>query len=247
MDRMIYTALTGMDASMARQRAIANNLANVSTPGFRGESFAALSMRITGEQMEARSFAQGGVRGVDLTPGTIVQTGRSLDIAVNNDALIAFQGPEGGEVYSRRGDLAIGPAGTLENGDGLLVMGENGPITLPAGADISIGKDGHIFAGDPAAPEQPAEEVARIKLVGTEGSTILKGLDGHLRVPNDGVLPVDPTAEVTSGALEQSNVDSATALVEMIEAQRSFEMRAKLFSTARELDERGASLMSLNS
>ncbi len=247
MDRMIYTALTGMDASMARQRAIANNLANVSTPGFRGESFAALTMKITGDQLEARSFAQGGVRGVDLTPGSVVQSGRALDIAVQGDALIAFQGPEGGEVYSRRGDLAIGPSGTLENGDGLLVMGENGPIALPTGQAISIGKDGRIFANDPAAPEQPAEEVARIKLASAEGSTVLKGLDGHLRVADDGVLPADPTAEVTSGALEQSNVDSASALVDMIEAQRSFEMRAKLFSTASELDERGASLMSLNS
>ena len=247
MDRMIYTALTGMDASMARQRAIANNLANVSTPGFRGESFAALSMKITGQQMEARSFAQGGVRGVDLTPGTVVQTGRALDIAVNGDALIALQAPEGGEVYSRRGDLAIGPTGTLENGEGLLVMGENGRITVPAGASVTIGKDGRVFASDPALANQPPEEVGQIKLASVEGSTILKDLDGHLRVPDDGVLPVDPTAEVTSGALEQSNVDSATALVEMIEAQRSFEMRAKLFTTASELDETGASLMSLNS
>lgn len=247
MDRLIYTALSGMDASMNRQRTVANNLANASTPGFRAESFSVTPATLKGPVMEARAMAQGGVRGADMSGGRITQTGRSLDIAITGEALLALQASDGSEVYSRRGDLAIGPAGVLENGDGLPVMGEGGPITVPLGQMVSFAKDGLVLASDPAAPDAPPQEVGRIKLANPAGSRIAKDLDGMLRVPGGGILPADPTAEIQSGALEQSNVDTAATLVDMIEAQRSFEQRLKLLSTAREIDQSGSRLMSLRS
>ncbi len=247
MDRMIYTALTAMDTAMDRQRTVANNLANASTPGFRAEEFAATAATLKGDRLETRAFARGAVHGADMREGRVVPTGQPLDLAVKGDALIALQGLDGGEVYSRRGDLKVGPGGVLENGDGLPVMGEAGPITVPPGRTLSIAGDGAIFAADPAAPNAEPEEIARIKLASPQGSRIAKDLDGFLRVVGGGALPGDPTAQVTSGALEQSNVDSAGTLVAMIEAQRSFEQRAKLMSTAQELDQSGARLMSLRS
>lgn len=245
MDRMIYTALTGMNAAMTRQRAVASNLANAQTTGFRAETFSVASMTLKGPALEVRAMAQGAVRGADMTPGRIVTTGQPLDIAVTGDALIALQAADGAEVYSRRGDLAIGPGGVMENGDGRPVMGDAGPITVPLGRTISIAKDGTVLAADPATPDLPAQAIGRIKLASPAGSTIVKDLDGFLRVPDDGILPADPTAEVETGALEQSNVDAAGALVDIIEAQRSFERRSKLFTTASELDQAGARLMSL--
>lgn len=247
MDRLIYTALSGLDAAMNRQRAVANNLANASTPGFRAESFSVTPATLKGPAFEARAMAQGAVRGADMAAGRIAQTGRPLDIAIKGDALIALQAADGAEVYSRRGDLAIGPAGVLENGDGLPVMGEAGPLTVPLGQMIEISKDGAVLASDPAAPDAPAQEIGRIKLASPMGSPILKDLDGMLRVPGGGILPADPTAEVETGALEQSNVDTAATLVDMIEAQRSFEQRSKLLTTAREIDQAGSRLMSLGS
>ncbi len=245
MDRLIYTALTGMNAAMDRQRATANNLANASTPGFRKEVFAVTPATLRDGSLEARAIARGAVRGAYMDAAKVNPTGKPLDIAVNGTALIAYQAPEGGEIYSRRGDLRVAASGVLENGEGLPVLGNGGPITVPVGFQISIGKDGTVLARDPAAPDQPAQELNRIKLVSPEGSRIAKGIDSFLKVPGGGVLPPDPTATVTSGALEMSNVETAATLVEMIDAQRAFEQRAKVMRTAGELDEAGASLMSL--
>lgn len=245
MDRLIYTALTGMNAAMTRQRAVANNLANASTPGFRAEEFAVTPATLKGPSLEARAMAQGAVHGVDMSKGKINPTGRSLDIAVRGDALIALQAPNGGEVYTRRGDLHVAASGVLENGEGLPIMGEAGPITLPAGSKVSFGVDGTVLVVDPAAPGEPPQEIARIKLADPSGSGLAKGLDGLLRVPDGGVLPPDPTAEITSGALETSNVNTAATLTEMIEMQRAFEQRTKMIQTASELDRAGARLMSL--
>jgi flagellar basal-body rod protein FlgF len=245
MDRMIYTALTGMNAAMTRQRAVASNLANAQTTGFRAETFSLRPLTLRGPQLEARAMTEGAVRGANMDAGRIVPTGRSLDIALRGDALLALQAADGSEVYSRRGDLTVGVGGVLENGDGRPVLGEAGPITVPPGREVSIATDGTVFAADPATPDAPAENVGRLKLVSPAGSAILKDLDGFLRVPDGGVLPADETAELEAGALEQSNVDTAGTLIEIIEAQRSFERRSKLFSTASELDQAGSRLMSL--
>ena len=245
MDRFVYTALSGMNAAMHRQRVVANNLANASTTGFRAEEFAVTPVTVKGANLESRALANGVVRGADLAAGPIRQTGRELDIAVEGQALIALQAPDGSEVYSRRGDLHITSSGVLQNGDGLPVLGDAGPITVPLGSTVSIGDDGTVFANDPAAPDAQPAQVGRIKLASIEGSTILKDVDGFLRVPNGGALPDDPTAGLIVGALEGSNVNTATALVQMIEAQRAFEQRARIISTASELDQAGSRLMSL--
>ena len=247
MDRFIYTALTGMNAAMDRQRAVANNLANASTPGFRREVFAVTPATLKDGSIEARAMARGNVRGANMMPARTTPTGKPLDVAINDKALIAYQAPGGGEVYSRRGDLRIAATGLLENGEGLPVLGEGGgPITVPAGFSVSIGKDGTILAKDPAAPNVAAQQIGKIKLVSPEGSQLAKGVDSFLQVPGGGVLPPDPTATLTTGALEQSNVETAKTLVDMIEAQRSFEQRAKIISTAGNLDEAGSRLMSMS-
>ncbi len=246
MDRFVYTALSAMNAAMDRQRVTANNLANASTPGFRQEVFAVKAATLRDGSPEARSMARGNVRGADMAQGRVNPTGQPLDIAVNGEALIAFQAPGGGEFYSRRGDLRIAPTGLLENGENLPVIGEGGPITVPAGFSISLADDGSVLARDPGAPNEAAQVLDRIKLVSPQGSALAKGIDSFLKVPGGGVLPPDPTATVTSGALEQSNVQTAQTLIDMIEAQRAFEQRAKVIQTASEIDEAGSRLMSMS-
>lgn len=251
MDRLIYTAMTAMNAAMDRQRVVANNLANASTPGFRQEIFAVTPAVLRDGSLEARAPARGNVRGADMRTGRVVPTGNALDVALEGKALIAFQSPDRqGEVYSRRGDLTVGATGVLENGEGLAVLGETGtPITVPPGFILNIAADGTVLAGDPAAPNAPADPIGRIRLVNPEGSPLAKGIDGFLKVPTaaggTGVLPPDLTARLTPGALEMSNVETADTLVQMIEAQRAFEQRAKIIATAGELDESGSTLMAL--
>lgn len=246
MDRLIYTAVSGMSDSMIRQSAIASNLANAQTIGFRAETFQSTPVTIKGPQLEARSMVTTGVLGADMTAGSIIESGNKLDIAVNGNALIAVQAQDGTEAYTRRGDLSISPSGLLSNGDGRPVLGEDGPITVPLNAEVSISEDGSVMVADPEKPEQKPQVVGRIKLASWEGSPVAKGTDGLFRVRGGGVLPTDEAATVVSGSLEQSNVDVTQILVEMVEAQRLFDMRTKLVATARDVDEGGATLMRLS-
>ena len=245
MDRLIYTALSGMKASMDRQRVVASNMANANTLGFRAELLDQRPVTLQGMPNEARAMQTAAVRGADMAQGEFIETGKSLDIAIANEALMAVQAEDGTEAYTRRGDLSVSATGLLVNGDGRTVMGDTGPITIPPGANPQISPDGTITVANLAAPDAPPAEVGRIKLATWQGSPIAKGLDGLFRVEGGGVLPTDQEATVQVGALEQSNVKSTEVLVDMIDAQRLFAMRSKLLSTAKDLDQSGAQLMRL--
>ncbi len=245
MDRLIYTAYSGLAGSMLTQAVIANNMANAQTIGFRAELQNADPMTLKGPSIEARAMTRGEVRGANMKQGALIETGNPLDVALTGRTMLAVQGEDGEEAYTRRGDLAVDATGVLTNGDGRPVVGDAGPVTVPPGARITISPDGRVLAALPENPDQPPQEVGRLKLVSTAGSKIEKGLDGLFRVPGGGALPADEEARLQPGSLEQSNVEPTRVLVEMVEAQRLFDMRTKLISTARELDEGGAGLMRL--
>ena len=159
MDKLVYTAATGLRATMAAQAAIANNMANASTTGFRADRvvFDRIQLQGGGARLEARAPTGEEVTDADRTPGTIETTGRNLDVAMNgNDSWLAVQAPDGGEGYTRRGDLEVAPSGVLQTGDGYVVQGQSGPITLPPYDSLSIGGDGTISivpqGGDPKNP-----------------------------------------------------------------------------------------------
>jgi len=250
MDRLIYTAYSGMNGSMMRERVIASNMANAQTIGFRQEMLSATPMTLKGPSLEARAMTEGYVQGASMKQGATMATGNPLDIAMTGSAMLTVQADDGTEAYTRRGDLSISAEGVLQNGDGRPVMGDGGPITVPVGGRVTIAPDGNVMVGDPQNPATPPQAVARIKLVSTEGSQIGKGLDGLFRVTGAngtaGALPQDEDARLTPGALEQSNVDPTQVLVDMVEAQRLFDMRTHVVATAREVDEKSASLMRLN-
>ena len=246
MDRLIWTAVSGMSASMARQRVTASNMANAQTIGFRAETMQFTPMTLKGPSLEARALSDAEVRGARMEAGSMVQTGRALDVALQGQALLAVQGEDGSEVYTRRGDLSLTPAGLLVNGEGRPVLGEGGPVSVPPGSDVSIAPDGAVLVRDAATPDAPLAQLDRLKLASPAGSRIEKGLDGLFRVVGGGILPADSEARLTSGTLEQSNVRPSEVLVEMVEAQRLYDMRTKLVATAKELDESGAGLMRLS-
>lgn len=247
MDRLIYTAMSGMTDSMVRQRVLASNMANAQTIGFRAEMLYSTPVTLDGPSLEVRAMTEGEVRGADMNAGSITETGRSLDVAITTkDAMLAVQADDGSEVYTRRGDLSISPTGLLQNGDGKPVIGNGGPISLPLGADVTIAPDGSVLVRDTEAPDQPPAVVDRIKLASTAGSKVSKGIDGLFRVVGGGALPTDGNAAVQSGALEQSNVEPSEVVVQMIQAQRLFDIRTKVISTARDIDQSGASLMRIS-
>lgn len=245
MDRLIYTAWSGMRGSMIEQRVIASNMANAQTIGFRAETLSAMPVTLKGPTLETRAMAEDEVRGASLAQGALVETGNPLDIALSGDTMLAVQAEDGSEAYTRRGDLSIDASGVVTNGDGRPVIGDAGPLTVPLGSKISIGPDGQVLASDPADAAAQPQAVGRIKLVSTTGTRIAKGLDGLFRVEGGGVLPDDPEARVEIGSLEQSNVQPTQILVQMVEAQRLFDLRTKCIATAREIDAAGTDLMKL--
>lgn len=245
MDRLIHTSLSAMRGAMARQTTVANNLANANTVGFRAEVASQRPLWLRGGEFQGRAPASEEVVNADMKAGAFISTGRDLDVAMQGDAMLAVQADDGEESYTRRGDLMISPSGLLTTGDGVPVMGDGGPITMPPADKIMVGADGKISivpeGGDPTQMQQ----VAQLKIVTPKGSEIVKGLDGLFKVRGGGTLPTDPDAKVTQGALEQSNVNTSDALVQMIEASRSWETQIKLLTTAKELDSSTTDLMRL--
>ena len=245
MDRLIHTSLSAMRGAMARQTTVANNLANANTVGFRAEVASQRPLWLRGGEFQGRAPASEEVVNADMKAGAFISTGRDLDVAMQGDAMLAVQADDGEESYTRRGDLMISPSGLLTTGDGVPVMGDGGPITMPPADKIMVGADGKISivpeGGDPTQMQQ----VAQLKIVSPKGSEIVKGLDGLFKVRGGGTLPSDPDAKITQGALEQSNVNTSDALVQMIEASRSWETQIKLLTTAKDLDSATTDLMRL--
>ncbi|MDO6416551.1 flagellar basal-body rod protein FlgF [Sphingomonas sp. BIUV-7] len=245
MDRLIYSSLAAMRGAMSRQATIGNNLANVNTAGFRGEVTHAQAMWLSGKGLDTRATVSGEVSGADMSAGAVMATNRSLDVAVDGDAMLTVQAADGSEAYTRRGDLQMSDSGLLTTGDGKVVMGEGGPITLPPYDSLSIGKDGTVSIVPVGGKAQDVQVVDRLKLVSPKGSQIAKGLDGLFHEISGGTLPADPDAKVTGGSLEGSNVNASSALIDMIDASRSWETQVKMLSTAQELDKSAADLMRL--
>ncbi|MDB5718848.1 MAG: flagellar basal-body rod protein FlgF [Sphingomonas bacterium] len=230
---------------MSRQSATANNLANANTVGFRADISAAQTLWQRGAGLQSRALSSEETLSADMREGAVSQTGRSLDVALQKDALLSVQADNGEEAYTRRGDLKITETGLLINGDGAPVLGEGGPITVPPHDSISIDAQGRISivpeGGDPKTPQ----DLDRLKLVSPAGSNIVKALDGLFRVKGGGALPSDPDAKLVSGALEGSNVNTSQALIDMIESSRAWETQVKMLATAKDIDTDAAQLMRL--
>lgn len=246
MDRLVYTSLSAMRSLMQRQAVTANNLANVNTVGFRGDLADSEAVYVgSGNGVSARAQSAQLNESADMKGGASTETGRDLDVSLNNDALLAVQATDGGEAYTRRGDLQLTDSGLLTTGDGLPVMGDSGPITLPPADKVTIDKTGAISivpqGGDPNAPQT----VGQLKLVSATGSKIAKGEDGLFHVANGGTLPSDPLARVSTGALEGSNVNVTKTLTDMIDASRAYETQVKMLSGAKEMDTSSAELMNV--
>jgi flagellar basal-body rod protein FlgF len=246
MDRLIYTSLSGMRGSMARQTSTAHNLANVQTPGFRGDLAEAQTLWLGGKNGHTtRSMGSEEVIGADMRAGTVSSTGRDLDIAMNGEAMLMVQAPNGEMAYTRRGDLQQTVTGLVTTGDGNPVQGENGPLVIPPSDSMRIDQEGRVWHVPLGGDRENPIQVDRLRLVTPTGSDIVKGIDNLFRVRNGGVLPDDPEARLITQSLEGSNVSATSALVEMIEASKSWDNQLELISNARDMDNASANLMQL--
>lgn len=246
MDKALYIGMSGAKQNMLAQRVHANNLANVSTTGFKRDFAQARSMPVFGETYPTRAYAMTERPGTDLAAGALIETGRDLDVAIGGDGWLAVQNDGGQEVFTRSGSLQVDINGLLRLDSGELVLGNGGPIALPPYERIAIGADGTLSIV-PAGGDGQLVEIDRLKLVNPPADAIEKGVDGFMRRKPDMALPVpevpDAGVRVASGFLEGSNVNAIEEMIANLELARQYELQVKVMSSADENAQAAARLL----
>lgn len=245
MDKLLYTAMTGAKNVLFAQSTNANNLANVNTYGFKADLDFFVSEPVYGPGHPTRVYAEDARAGFNIAAGSLIQTGYPLDIGITGEGWIGVQADDGSVAYTRRGDLRIDASGLLLNGEGRLVLGDSGPITVPPNESLIVGRDGTISIRPLGAGANELANIDRVLLVNPPEQDIVKGNDGLYRLKSGEQAEPDAFVQVTSGAIEASNVNSVEALVNMIEYGRNFESQIRFFQVAEDMDAQSARLMSL--
>ncbi len=244
MDRMIYIGMTGAKQAMEQQASVANNMANVSTPGFRAQINNFRAVPVVGDEVATRAMVVATTPGADLRSGPLTQTGRPLDVAVQGDGWLTVQMPDGSEAYTRVGNLQVGAEGQLLTTDARPVLGDAGPLVVPPGSSLVVSADGVVTALGAGEPALGAAEVGRLKLVNPAATDLVRGDDGLFRTQTGAAAPADPKVKLLTGTLEGSNVNPVEAMVAMIANARRFEMQMKTLQTAENNDQQANKLLS---
>lgn len=243
MDRMIYLSMSGAKALMERQDALSHNLANAGTDGFRADLMTAraVPVRLDGTAT-TRVFNVETSTGFDAQSGPIRQTGNPLDVAVRDAGWLAVQAADGSEAYTRDGGLVVDEQGNLRTRRGQTVLGDGGPISIPAGASVHFAEDGSVMV---QVGSQKPTQAGRLKLVDPPTGELAKGPDGLMRMKDGSEAPAADGVRIVQGAVEGSNVNVVEAMVGMIEVARQFEMQMKLVQNAESNEQRASQLLSI--
>ena len=247
MDKVLYVAMTGARENMNAQQVRANNLANVTTTGFKQDFEQARSMRVMGDGFASRVYSMAESPGTNRASGTLQQTGRDLDIAVVGGAWLAVQAPDGTEGYTRAGELQINAANQLVTGSGLPVMGVGGaPIVIPPAEKIEIANDGAISIRPIGDDAVGLALVDVIKVVELDPATSFKGTEGLMRTNDQQPLPPALNAQIRSGYIETSNVNAVEELSAIITLSRQYEIQVKMMKNAEENSSAAARVLQMS-
>lgn len=258
--RAMFTAATGMDAQQLRIDTIANNLANVSTTGYKktraefqdlfyetlqapGAQASDGTTLPTGAQV-GHGVKLGGINRI-FTQGTLVNTGRDFDLSIDGDGFFQIADTRGQILYTRDGSFHVDANGNLVNDQGNLL---DPNIQIPIDAlQVTVVQDGTVsalIAGQTAAQQLGQIEIARF--VNPSG---LIALGGNLFVPSEssgfpetGTPGSNGFGSMSQGFLESSNVNMAEELVKLILAQRSFEVNSRVIQAGDEMLQTAANL-----
>ena len=217
MDNTVYSTLSRQSGLMDQMQSVANNIANLSTTGFRKEGliFSEYVDRLGGAE-PSLSMATANTKSIDLTQGNLSQTGGTYDFAIEGKGFFLLGTPNG-QRLTRAGSFMPGADGTLVNADGNQLL-DNGasPIIIPPGtASVAVSSDGTLSAdGTP---------IAQVGLFESTDPTDLSYQAGTNFSAPKGVQPASDGATIRQGALEDSNVNPITEVAKMIEVQRAYE------------------------
>ncbi len=253
MDRLAFNAVAAINEQRVSRQVTANEMANVSTPGFkRSYEVAMQAVKAEGAGLETRMQPKSVSRDViALKPGAVMVTGRDLDVAINEQAVLGVSTRDGKLAFTRRGDLQVTASGVLQNGSGFAVRGEGGqPITVPPVGKISINPDGSIYATNPAQPAEPGVLVGRLLLRDASQVNLERREDGLFQIEGrEGADITNGTvrASVTPKALESSNVNAMEIMIKLMDQARTFEQQVRIIKESKSGDEAGASMLKLGS
>ena len=246
MDRSLYIAMSGAKQTLIAQSTNANNLANAQTTGFKSDLEQFCSRPLTGAGFPTRVYAMNEKPWLDLATGAMQTTGGDLDVAINGEGYFAVKGADGKEAYTRAGDLRVTTEGLLKTGAGLQVLGEDGPITIPPSEKLSIGSDGTISISPLGSGNATTQvQVGRIKMVKLAAENLEKSADVLLRAKDGKLVAASADVSLAQGVLEGSNVNALTAMVDMIELARNFELQTKVMKSVDENSAASAKLMQM--
>lgn len=250
MDRLVFNAAAIVANQAISRQMHTNELANLSTTGFKASYDVAMqSVKTSGSGFDTRYQPQLVEKDlIKMTPGPLMVTGNPLDVAMQNATVLGVQAPNGELAFTRRGDLRVNASGVLETGDGHIVRGENGPITLPPGYSVTINQDGSIYASDPTQAGVQTEQLVGTLMLRDSSSTPLRRReDGLFRVdklpPGSDIPATQNAPSLISKTLEGSNINAIDAMTKMIFYARTFETQIRVIRDAKEIDSSGASMI----
>jgi len=248
MDRMIHTALNSMRNLSELQKVNAQNLTNMTVPGFRKDLWgqAGTGYLQAGQNPTARAFAlTTGQSEFSNQIGSLDPTGVDTDVAIVDDGWFIVQPPDGAQpALSRRGDLSLNAEGVLVNGANETILSDGlTPIVIPPFREMQITQIGEILINPLAAEAGQFVSAGFIGTTTAAGIELRKSEDARVRAIDGTVPPPDQLSHMQQGMLEGSNVNAVEELVNTIELQRRFEMSVKFIESAKQIDQAAAQIM----
>jgi flagellar basal-body rod protein FlgG len=228
----LYSAAAGMAAQQQRIDAVSNDVANVSTAGYKRQrlDFRDLAYQDvpTGNGVRAGAGAALSAAGRSQVAGAIETTGQPLDLAIEGDGYLAVRRPDGSTGLTRQGALRLATDRTLVTAAGDRLVPD---ITIPQDValdDVSIAADGTVTGA--------GRELGRIQLRDVPAPQGLLSTGSSVMLATEASGPIrDATGTVRQGALERSNVDMADAMTELMEAQRGYTLASRVIQTQDQL------------
>ncbi|MDP2564352.1 flagellar hook-basal body complex protein [Pseudoalteromonas marina] len=223
---MIYTSMVAAKEIELRQSVVANNIANVSTPGFKQAVVATHAQDLLGAPNSTRSYAMTRIAGIDSSEGPIKSTGNPNDLTVRGDSWFTLQG-SGGEYLSKNLSLNVLESGLLVTSNGDAIKGQDGNIYIPENVDLNVSETGEIFLKFPE--QELMASAGNLKVVTAKSSDlqINQRSQPYSNVAAPAIAPV-----VLAGALQQSNVNQVSTAMESVNLSKQFQMNMKIFESA---------------
>jgi flagellar basal-body rod protein FlgF len=233
MIRGIYTTAAGLATAQLRLGVVSNNIANVSTPGYKqdrlpeevGKSLDLMKFAVDADGHGVGTITLGpkvGVSQLDLASGPMQETSNPLDLAIAGTGFFGVQRVDGSTAYTRDGGFQTDANGVLRARDGSAVLDTNNqPITLPTGQDVSVAADGTVMAA--------GQQVAQLQIVDfAPGTQLNKVGNGQFTAPNGATPQAATSSQLYQGYLEGSNVDMTESMVQTMNLVRAYEANQKL-------------------